>query len=118
VEGTIEEVTEKLKGLTLPHGQLITWVELRIKSEESPVLVSEKVRKLAEEVKETVRIVDFRQSRGADKAQDLPLNIITEALEDLHPTIVFNRLLDAHQIQEGRELLMEAFSELLCQQED
>lgn len=118
VEGTWTEVTEKLKAFPLAPGQLITWVELRIQSDESPVVIAEKVRKLAEEIKEKVRIVDFRQARASEPSSDETEIKLEEALEDLQPTDVFERLLDANNILVGRELLLEAFTELLSLQDE
>jgi len=117
VEGTWPEVTDKLKAMLPAPGQLTTWAELRIKSDESPVMMAEKVRKLAEEIKEAVRIIDFRQTSASEQSSHKPEIKPEEALEDLHPTDVFNRLLDAYHIAEEREALIEAFTELLSQED-
>ncbi len=118
VEGSWNEVAEKLQAFTVTPGQLVTWTELRIRSDESPVVIAEKVRKLAEEIKETVRIVDFRQTRATEQSSDEPEIKLVEALEDLQPADVFERLLDAHNILDGRELLLDAFTELLSQENE
>ncbi len=118
VEGSWAEVAEKIKAFVLTPGQLVTWTELRIKSDESPVIIAEKVRKLAEEIKETVRIIDFRQTRATEQPSDEPETKLTEALEDLQPTDVFERLLDANNILDSRELLIGAFAELLSQEDE
>jgi exonuclease SbcD len=112
-EGSWPVISEKLQQLVLAPGELTTWAELRIQSDESPVVIAEKVRKLADEIKNVVRIVDFRQSRLSQVATDEAVIDQAEALEDLQPSEVFNRLLDAHQIREGREILVDAFIELL-----
>ncbi|MEO5996295.1 MAG: exonuclease SbcCD subunit D C-terminal domain-containing protein [Chitinophagaceae bacterium] len=115
VEGSLPVIKEKLLQLMRAPHQLTTWAELWIHSDESPVLVAEQVRKLAEEIKAEVRIVDFRQTKSADTSSDIPTINHAEALEDLQPMEVFTRLLDAQQIREGREMLLEAFTELLSQ---
>lgn len=117
IEGTWQAITERLKMLTLAAGQLTTWAELWIQSDESPVLVAERVRKIAEEINQVVRIVDFRQTKTTDRISTEPVDEYSEALEDLLPTAVFNRLLDANNVKAGREILMETFMELLSQQD-
>ena len=113
IEGSISVIREKLQQIIRAPHQLITWAELWIQSDESPVMVAEQVRKLAEEIKAEVRIVDFRQTKSTDiHSNERPTNH-AEALEDLQPMEVFTRLLDAQQIREGREILLEAFAELL-----
>jgi hypothetical protein len=115
VEGPWQMVKETLLHHVLEPGQLTTWVELWIHSDESPVSISSQVRKLAEEIRDTVRIVDFRQKKtDVMISGDVP-KILAEALEDLQPMDVFTRLLEANHIHEGREKLLEAFAELLSQ---
>jgi exonuclease SbcD len=115
LEGTWTEIAQKLRSMELVPGQLVTWAELRIISDESPVFVAEKVRKLAEEIKNTVRIIDFRQARPVEANAEPTPATITEALEDLQPTEVFTRLLDANNILENRDILIDTFTELLSQ---
>ena len=104
VEGSFNEIAENLKTFTLEPGELTTWAELRIKSDESPVLITEMVRKLAEEIKDVVKIVDYRQTKTLDQSPIEQIIQIEEALEDLQPLDVFCRLLDANNILERKRI--------------
>ncbi|MGA1136781.1 MAG: exonuclease SbcCD subunit D C-terminal domain-containing protein, partial [bacterium] len=117
LQGTVEEVCEKLQALEEPAGDFEDWVEARVQLEASEPEVDRKLQEIAE-AKPRLHLLQVR-TEYTRQASGLEEQAPIQNLEDLQPREVFQELCLSHELAEDEtQRQLSTFGELLERHED
>jgi len=117
LQGTVEEVCEKLQALEEPAGDFEDWVEARVQLEAPEPEVDRKLQEIAE-AKPRLHLLQVR-TEYTRQASGLEEQAPVQNLEDLQPREVFQELCLSHELPEDEtQRQLSTFGELLERHEE
>ena len=117
LQGTVEEVCEKLQVLEEPAGEFEDWIEARVQLEAPEPEIDRKLQEIAE-AKPWLQLLQVR-TEYTHQASGLEEQVPVQNLEDLQPREVFQELCLSHALaEEETQHQLSTFEELLARHEE
>jgi exonuclease SbcD len=117
LQGTVEEVCEKLQALEEPAGEFEDWMEARVQLEAPEPEVDRKLQEIAE-AKPRLHLLQVR-TEYTRQASGLEKQAPVQNLEDLQPREVFQELCLSHELADDEtQRQLSTFGELLERHEE
>lgn len=117
LQGTVEEVCEKLQALEEPAGEFEDWMEARIQLEAPEPEIDRKLQEIAE-AKPRLHLLQVR-TEYIRQASGLEEQAPVQNLEDLQPREVFQELCLSHELAKDEiQRQLSTFGELLERHEE